>query len=312
MEKCDRVRLLKLRDELLDNVVLDVVTPALLQYELLSTEDYEKICQLSTNREKVTTFLDLVPTKGPDAFDKLVSALKDDYDWISAELSDVQVNQSDLDSYFPAFSTSSPNTGKLTVGTVATKCCETQERNQDTASYTSNEHSVKSVENSEISIEHSVQHILARSASSNGSMSPRQVSEFSPDFSVTGSDVRRSGDDVTTGSEALLRRKRELDNAEITEEMIEFVSGNPRIMRRWQSLAHQAGMSARVPVIQARIRMEGRDHDEHVVELIKDWTEKHPGEATASGLVKLLRSQKFNDTAEKIEDGSFLKKMRMN
>ena len=60
-----------------------------------------------------------------------------------------------------------------------------------------------------------------------------------------------------------------METAEITEEMMQFVSENPRVMRRWQNMAHQAGMSARVPVIQARIRMEGRDHDEHVVELIR-------------------------------------------
>ena len=35
---------------------------------------------------------------------------------------------------------------------------------------------------------------------------------------------------------------------EISEEMIEFVKMNPRVMRRWQSLAHSAGLSHRVEV----------------------------------------------------------------
>ena len=37
-------------------------------------------------------------------------------------------------------------------------------------------------------------------------------------------------------------------DVEISEEMIEFVKRNPRVMRRWQSLAHSAGLSHRVEV----------------------------------------------------------------
>jgi hypothetical protein len=33
--------------------------------------------------------------------------------------------------------------------------------------------------------------------------------------------------------------KRHMEDEEIPEEVIQFVSENPRIMRRWQSLAHQ-------------------------------------------------------------------------
>lgn len=302
MDKSDKVRLLKLHDELLDNLVFDVLSPALLQNKLIDVEEYEKISGHLTNKEKVTTFLKLLPTKGPDAFINFIKVLQEDYDWISAQLRQTIVNQTDLNSFL------AQDVGvkeKLKLESSSSNC----ERPQDTASYTSEE-SIKNVE-----------HVLSSSVSSNGSISPRQVSEFSRRFSqspsLAGSDVSRTSDDVTrtsddvrTGSELLLRRKRELDSAEISEEMIQFVSENPRIMRRWQSLAHQAGMSARVPIIQARIRMDGRDHDEHIVEFIREWTERMPGEATVSGLVKLLRSQKFNDSAEKIEDGSFLKKMK--
>merc|ERR1711874_21953 len=178
----------------------------------------------------------------------------------------------------------------------------TEPRPQDSVSYTSDENT---------------EQILSSSVSSNGSLggfsrSPSVVgSDVTGDVINGGDDVINGGDDVIrNGNETILRKKRELETAEITEEMIQFVSENPRVMRRWQNLAHHAGMSGRVPIIQARIRMEGRDHDEHVLELIREWSERNPGEATVSGLVKLLRSQNFNDTAEKIEDGSFLKKMK--
>lgn len=105
-------------------------------------------------------------------------------------------------------------------------------------------------------------------------------------------------------------RRGRLDNEDISEEVIQFVSENPRIMRRWQNLAHQAGLSARVPVIQARIRADGRDFDEHIAEFIREWVERRPGEASLGGLVRLLRSCQFNDTAARLEDGGYRKRLR--
>lgn len=291
MEKNDKARLVRMRGEFLDNIVFDIVSPGLLQYQLLSMDDYDKIRELSTNKEKVTAFVDILPSKGPDAFVKFLHALKEDYDWLAEELKDIKISQSDSEE---------------------TRC-------QDSDSYTSEDISVRSTK-----------FPIGRSVSVSGSTSefsnsPSRRSEFShqspmrslasPTRSLAGSDITRTSDvtavsGISPGSET--KRKRELDNSEldITEDMIEFVSANPRIMKRWHCLANQIGMSNRVPVIQSRIRMEGRDHDEHVGELIREWMERKPGEATVGGLVKLLRSQKFNDTAEKIEDGTFIKKLK--
>jgi len=91
---------------------------------------------------------------------------------------------------------------------------------------------------------------------------------------------------------------------------LEYVSSNPLIMKKWQSLAHQTGLSSRVPVIQARIRGEGRDFDEHVTEFFREWMERKPGEATIGGLISLLRKLRFNETAMRIEDGSYRKKLK--
>lgn len=292
MDKNDKARLQRMRGEFLDNIVFDVLSPGLLQHELLSMDDYDKIRELSTNKDKVTAFVDILPSKGPDAFVKFLHALKEDYDWLSDELKDIKINQSDSE----------------------------ENRFQDSDSYTSEDISLRSPKfplgrSVSVSISGSTSEISNSPSrrSEFSQQSPPRFSHQSPTRSLAGSsDVVSISNGVNTGNEGSIRRKRELDNSdqEISEDMIEFISANPRIMRRWQSLAHQVGLSNRVPVIQMRIRMEGRDHDEHVGELIREWMERKPGEATVGGLVKLLRSQKFNDTAEKIQDGTFLKKLK--
>lgn len=138
--------------------------------------------------------------------------------------------------------------------------------------------------------------------SSGGLGSPLHSSEFSLKSSESGDDRLDSLSQV--GEK---RRRQDLDR-EITEEMIEFVMMNPRIMKRWHSLAHSAGLSNRVEVIKARIRSEGRDHDEHVAEFLREWMEHKPEAATLGGLINLLKDQKFNDTALKLEEGSYKKR----
>lgn len=138
--------------------------------------------------------------------------------------------------------------------------------------------------------------------SSGGLGSPLHSSEFSLKSSESGDDRLDSLSQV--GEK---RRRQDLE-AEITEEMIEFVMMNPRIMKRWHSLAHSAGLSNRVEVIKARIRSEGRDHDEHVAEFLREWIEHKPEAATLGGLINLLKDQKFNDTALKLEEGTYKKR----
>ena len=61
-------------------------------------------------------------------------------------------------------------------------------------------------------------------------------------------------------------------------------------------------------VIKHRVRSSGGDFDEHVGEFLREWCEERPEEATMLGLSRLLRSQGFNDTAIKLEDGSYMKR----
>ena len=97
MELRDQARLLKLRDELLDNVVFDVLSPGLIQNKLIDTEEYECISRLKQNKDKVTKLLQVLPKKGPDSFATFVQTLQEDYDWISAELDQVSVRPNEIE-----------------------------------------------------------------------------------------------------------------------------------------------------------------------------------------------------------------------
>jgi len=142
------------------------------------------------------------------------------------------------------------------------------------------------------------------------SVTGSQHSGSSPLHSSDISVFSQNEDEIAEPSNARPKR-RLVEDVEITEDMIEYVASNPMIMRRWQNLAHQAGLSNRVPVIQSRIRQDGRDFDEHIAEFIREWTERKPGEATLPGLINILRKLRFNDTAGRLEDGSFKKKLRL-
>ena len=132
----------------------------------------------------------------------------------------------------------------------------------------------------------------------------------SSDFSLNSTKSSVSSEDrLDTLSEVSSLQSRDQDlQAEISEQMINFVKKNSIILRRWQSLAHTAGLSHRVEVIKARVRGEGGDLDQHVAELIREWVEEFPETANLGGLIKLLREQNFNDTALKLENGTYCKK----
>jgi len=140
--------------------------------------------------------------------------------------------------------------------------------------------------------------------SERGFSSPVHSSEFSLNSSHSGDDRLETLSSVS-GSVGNLNLDQRL-NSSISEDMIDFVKKNSRIMRKWQSLAHSVGMSDRVEVIKGRIRSEGRDFDEHVEEFLREWIEYRPETANLGGLIKLLRSQHFNDTALKLENGNYL------
>ncbi len=74
-----------------------------------------------------------------------------------------------------------------------------------------------------------------------GYSSPRHSSEFSTasHHSNTGVEDNSPASAAAAGDVNSSVGKRHIEDEEIPEEVIQFVSENPRIMRRWQSLAHQ-------------------------------------------------------------------------
>ena len=146
---------------------------------------------------------------------------------------------------------------------------------------------------------------LSDRMSSSGFSSPLHSSSFSLNSShssMVGDDRLETLSSVSSGDH------HRQDQVEISEEMINFVKNNPRVVRKWHSLAHAAGLTSRVEVIKHRIRSEGRDFDEHVEEFLREWMEVSPEKATLGGLIRLLRDQHFNDTALKLESGNYNKR----
>lgn len=267
---------------------------------------------------KVESLLSKLSTKGSSALTNFSLALEDDYDWLAHALKNTSVSQREVEEY-----TSSASRKRLSTIPRHIEVPRPQE-----------EH--RSQEGDQTRISKGILDQLPNSGSS-GSWRPGEQPGFgtppglvgsgrnpmncsshssswspnSPGYSSQSSTDLHSPLHSSQASQCLKRKVEEMEDEEITEDMIEFVMENPRVMRRWTNLAHQAGLSSRIPVIQARVRSEGRDHDEHVGELLREWRERRPGEATRSGLAKLLRTQNFNDTAGKIEDGSYVKKLKV-
>jgi hypothetical protein len=72
-----------------------------------------------------------------------------------------------------------------------------------------------------------------------GYSSPRHSSEFSTASHHSNAGVEENSAAAAAADVNSSVGKRHMEDEEIPEEVIQFVSENPRIMRRWQSLAHQ-------------------------------------------------------------------------
>jgi len=447
------LKLSQCREELLDSLEFDMISPGLIQHGVITSSEYEKFRDLSCNKDKVESFLDFLPKKNFDTFSKFVKSLEEDYDWLAFSLKNAQVSAQDVETFKqtqnnnnkPGPSGSLGSCGSVVNMSGVVNNCETmsvsQSSNSSGISQDDRERREEQGRNDRMAIErdreqrherdrerwdherrfrdfddrrgrlddgrsriendydrrsrldleerrmemferdygrydrsygyirrdiidhdrayghdrlgrgygqelprhdmfaqrprqempprtlsqesldrlggggpglirmgspiHSVRGGFGHSpmhSSSGGFGSPLHSSEFSLKSSESGDERLESMSQV--GEK---RRRQDLDT-EITEEMIDFVMMNPRIMKRWHTLAHAAGLSGRVEVIKARIRQEGRDMDEHVAEFLREWIEQKPEAATLGGLISLLRDQKFNDTALKLEEGTFKKR----
>jgi CASP2 and RIPK1 domain containing adaptor with death domain len=69
-------KLRKLRVELVQEINALQLNDYLLQENILVSEDVEVILSKVTTKEKARTLIDIIPTRGPKAFDAFVAALK--------------------------------------------------------------------------------------------------------------------------------------------------------------------------------------------------------------------------------------------
>jgi len=439
------LKLNQCRNELLDSLEFDMISPGLIQHGVITSSEYERFRDLSCNKDKVESFLDFLPKKNVDTFSRFVKSLEEDYDWLAFSLKNVKVSpqeveifkQSQNNNVKPA---SSQDIDPARCGSGVVNDCETMSVSQSSNSSGVSQDPVGRRQEQErsdrLAIERDREQRLERervrwdyerrvremddmrgrhdegrsridvdydrryrldmedgrgemperdrydrgyhyrrdvpdydrgypherlgrgfgqepprhelfSQRPRQDMVPRTLSQESLDRLGGGGGFVRMGSPIhsarggfgqspmhssgglgsplhssefslkssESGDERLdslsqvgeKRRRQDLE-AEITEEMIEFVMMNPRIMKRWQNLAHAAGLSGRVEVIKARIRTEGRDLDEHVAEFLREWMEQKPEAATLGGLINLLKDQRFNDTAQKLEEGTFKKR----
>ena len=235
---------------------------------------------------QVTAFLDLVQTKSNETYFKFIKYLEEDYDWLAWTLNNTQITSEEILSY---------NQGQGS---------EERERERERMM---REVRRRQEEMEKVRDQFRERDSLGSPTSSHGSLnSPLHSSDFS--LGSTKSSVS-SEDRMETLSEVSSLQSRDQNmQAEISEQMINFLKKNSIILRRWQSLAQSAGLSHRVEIIKARVRAEGGDLDQHVAELVREWVEEFPETANLGGLINLLREQNFNDTALKLENGTYCKK----
>ena len=243
----------------------------------------------------MTAFLDLVQTeKSNETYFKFIKYLEEDYDWLAWTLKNTQITSDEILEYNKSSS----------------QTCESSERERERERERVLREARRRHQEMEERLREEFREREGRHKSDSQSSrlsSPLHSSEFSIS-SVRSSDSGEERDRLSDVSSIQSEAQGGKPEQEISEQMISFVMNNSIILRRWQSLAHGAGLSHRLEVIKARVRAEGGDLDQHIAELIREWREVSPENATLSGLVRLLRDQNFNDTALRLENGSYLKR----
>ncbi|XP_023343992.1 uncharacterized protein LOC111713371 [Eurytemora carolleeae] len=347
-----KIKIDKCREDLSNDLSFDLISPALIQMRIISSDEYAKIRDEMRNEGRIKELLKILQGKDEEeVFDRFIDYLRSDYDWLATQLENTPVVQADRDLFAVKMSQTSGSlstrlrSSDSSVPLLLEPSLNSSQHIENgmppfspsNISILSSSSSSRPCPSSETSPHSRINHISVPCSSPRAPCSSPQVPSCSgpqvppcssprvpasPSLTRSGSSPLHSSDlsifssqsDHSTQEMPALtkvgeKRRREEEEG-ISEEIIEYVSRNPMIMTKWQNLAHQVGLSSLVPVIKARIRQDGRDYDEHISEFIREWTERNPGEATVRGLICVLRKLRFNDTAGRIEDGSFRKKMK--
>jgi CASP2 and RIPK1 domain-containing adaptor len=86
MNEEDRNKLRRSRTFLVKDLDTKNILDALYSKNILSAEDVERINAQMTRADRVRLLLDILPTKGPKAFQGFIESLNDDFPWIVERL----------------------------------------------------------------------------------------------------------------------------------------------------------------------------------------------------------------------------------
>jgi len=280
------------RAELLDSLQFDMMSPALIQEGIISPAEYEGVQGSQSNTDKIIAFLDLLQTKNIDILNRFLKYLEQDYDWLAFSLKNTQIPSEHMSAAFK--SNNPPSVEGLTelgggpVGGAASPCPSSLHSPCEDEVQRRRERELRGERLGRLGCTEPTSNV------SGGYSSPLHSSQFSLSSASSTADITVSRD------ESPVRLAEPL-----TEDMISLVVRSPAVVRRWQVLARRAGLANRIQVIQGRIRAEGRDHDEHVSDMLREWIELKPEAATLGGLIEILRKESFNDTALKLQNGKY-------
>lgn len=326
METEDVLKLREAREELVKELDFELVAPSLLQHKVISAAEYGALSRLPGD-EQVGGMLDLLPSKEGSVLRLLQVALREDYDWLANSLAHVQVSEATREKLEREQNSSRGSSGFHSNGSVhhgnsdtsassASSCPSSQSGGEPTrfpAFYSASTiqahspvpplHQSPSVAstipaNSLFPSHHPSPSVASpiSLSSSPSCASPIHSSEFS---------LSSSHSSQSQPGKRLLEVEEELD-----ESVIQFVAASPRVMKSWTKLAYQLDLSDKVEIIRHRVRSSGGDLDEYVGEVLREWREEMGPEATVPALCSNLKKLRLNDTAMKLEDGSYKNKRR--
>jgi len=87
MQRTDAERLRVCRIAIVDDLDVHTVLDHLVQNSIIVPEDYELICSKPVSKDRARLLLDILPTRGPNAFGVFVKALREaKYDWLADKL----------------------------------------------------------------------------------------------------------------------------------------------------------------------------------------------------------------------------------
>jgi len=87
MQRSDADRLRQCRVDIVTDLDVSQVMDRLIASTIIRTEDYELIRSKPTSQDRARLLLDILPTRGPDAFGIFVQALREaSYNWLADKL----------------------------------------------------------------------------------------------------------------------------------------------------------------------------------------------------------------------------------